>query len=71
MIRTPDLAEKLLQDGDADLIYLARQMLYDPYWARHAAEHFGLTGDFEDWPEQYGWWLAKWGGALRAAGETL
>ncbi|MEC9435330.1 MAG: NADH:flavin oxidoreductase/NADH oxidase [Pseudomonadota bacterium] len=71
MIRTPDLAEDILQEGKADLIYLARQMLYDPYWARHAAEHFGLTGEFEDWPEQYGWWLAKWGGALRAGGEAL
>ncbi|WP_339035130.1 NADH:flavin oxidoreductase/NADH oxidase [Bradyrhizobium symbiodeficiens] len=71
MIRTPDFAEKVLQDGRADLIFMARQMLYDPFWALHAAEHFGLTGHFEQWPEQYGWWLAKWGGALRAAGESL
>lgn len=71
MIRTPDFAEKVLQDGRADLIFLARQMLYDPFWALHAAEHFGLTGNFEKWPEQYGWWLAKWGGALRANGESL
>jgi 2,4-dienoyl-CoA reductase-like NADH-dependent reductase (Old Yellow Enzyme family) len=71
MIRTPDFAEKVLQDGRADLIFMARQMLYDPFWALHAAEHFGLTGHFEQWPEQYSWWLAKWGGALRAAGETL
>ncbi len=46
-------------------------MLFNPFWALHAAEHFGLTGDFENWPEQYGWWLAKWGGALRANGESL
>ena len=71
MIRTPDLAEQILQQGRADLIFLARQMLFDPFWALHAAEHFGLTGDFDAWPEQYGWWLAKWGGALRANGENL
>lgn len=71
MIRTPDFAEKILQDGRADLIFMARQMLYDPFWALHAAEHFGLTGTFETWPEQYGWWLAKWGGALRVNGESL
>ena len=71
MIRTPDFAEKILQDGRADLIFIARQMLFNPSWALHAAEHFGLTGDFEKWPEQYGWWLAKWGRALRANGEGL
>ncbi|WP_375309317.1 NADH:flavin oxidoreductase/NADH oxidase [Bradyrhizobium sp. A5] len=71
MIRTPDFAEKILQDGRADMIFMARQMLFDPFWALHAAEHFGLTGNFEKWPEQYAWWLAKWGGALRANGESL
>jgi 2,4-dienoyl-CoA reductase-like NADH-dependent reductase (Old Yellow Enzyme family) len=71
MIRTPDFAEKILQEDRADLIFLARQMLFNPFWALHAAEHFGLTGNFENWPEQYGWWLAKWGGALRANGESL
>jgi 2,4-dienoyl-CoA reductase-like NADH-dependent reductase (Old Yellow Enzyme family) len=71
MIRTPDLAESILQDDRADLIFLARQMLFNPFWALHAAEHFGLTGNFEKWPKQYGWWLAKWGGALRANGERL
>ena len=71
MIRTPDFAEKIVQDGRADLIFMARQMLFNPFWALHAAEYFGLTGNFEKWPEQYGWWLAKWGGALRANGESL
>jgi 2,4-dienoyl-CoA reductase-like NADH-dependent reductase (Old Yellow Enzyme family) len=71
MIRTPDLAEQILQDERADLIFLARQMLFNPNWALHAAEHFGLTGGFENWPEQYGWWLTKWSGALRAGGESL
>jgi len=71
MIRTPDFAETILQEGRADLIFLARQMLFNPFWAHHAAEHFGLTDNFEHWPEQYGWWLAKWGGALRAKGESL
>ena len=71
MIRTPDHAEEILQQGKADLIFLGRQMLFNPYWALHAAEHFGLTGKFEDWPEQYGWWLTKWGAALRAEGKHL
>ncbi len=36
-----DQAEAILADGDADLIALARAMLYDPRWPWHAAAHFG------------------------------
>lgn len=70
MIRSPDFAEAILQQDRADLIFMARQMLFNPFWALHAAEHFGLTGNYDGWPEQYGWWLAKWGGALKANGES-
>ena len=34
-------AEAILGNGDADLIALARAMLYDPRWPWHAAAHFG------------------------------
>lgn len=34
-------AESILSTGDADLIALARAMLYDPRWPWHAAAHFG------------------------------
>jgi hypothetical protein len=33
-IRTPELAEKILQEGRADLIGMARQLLADPDWPR-------------------------------------
>ncbi len=36
-----DQAEAILEAGDADLIALARAMLYDPRWPWHAAAHFG------------------------------
>lgn len=70
MIRSPDFAEEILQKDRADLIFMARQMLFNPFWALHAAEHFSLTGNYQEWPEQYGWWLTKWGGALKANGES-
>jgi 2,4-dienoyl-CoA reductase-like NADH-dependent reductase (Old Yellow Enzyme family) len=35
-------AEAILSMGDADLIALARAMLYDPRWPWHAAAHFGV-----------------------------
>jgi 2,4-dienoyl-CoA reductase-like NADH-dependent reductase (Old Yellow Enzyme family) len=34
-------AEAILSTGDADLIALARAILYDPRWPWHAAAHFG------------------------------
>jgi NADH:flavin oxidoreductases, Old Yellow Enzyme family len=34
-------AEAILRAGDADLIALARGVLYDPRWPWHAAAHFG------------------------------
>jgi 2,4-dienoyl-CoA reductase-like NADH-dependent reductase (Old Yellow Enzyme family) len=52
-------AERILQDGDADLIAIGRQALYDPFWPLHAAEALGCDPDFTLWPDVYGWWLAK------------
>ena len=40
-INTPELAEKILNDGDADLIGMARPILCDPDWPRKVqAGHF-------------------------------
>ncbi|MDT9597513.1 NADH:flavin oxidoreductase/NADH oxidase [Sphingosinicella rhizophila] len=36
-------AENILQAGQADLIALARGILYDPRWPWHAAAHFGAS----------------------------
>jgi 2,4-dienoyl-CoA reductase-like NADH-dependent reductase (Old Yellow Enzyme family) len=38
-----DQAEAILAAGDADLIALARAMLYDPRWPWHAAAHLGAS----------------------------
>ena len=38
-----DHAESILANGDADLIALARGMLYNPRWPWHAAAHFGAS----------------------------
>ena len=34
-------AEAIVAGGDADLVALARTMLYDPRWPWHAAAHLG------------------------------
>ncbi|MGV6874739.1 NADH:flavin oxidoreductase/NADH oxidase [Pseudochelatococcus sp. B33] len=69
MIRTAEHAEAILQAGRADLICIGRQMLFNPFWARHAAWRLGVERDFSSWPEPYGWWLEKWSRALAANGE--
>ena len=38
-------AEAILSTGDADMIALARTILYDPRWPWHAAAHLGDTID--------------------------
>jgi 2,4-dienoyl-CoA reductase-like NADH-dependent reductase (Old Yellow Enzyme family) len=37
MIMEPTQAETILSTGQADLVFLAREMLRDPYWPRRAA----------------------------------
>lgn len=66
LIRDPDHAESLLREGAADLIGIGRQFLFDPFWALHAAHHFGIDPDFTRWPHQYAWWLEKWDKGIKA-----
>jgi 2,4-dienoyl-CoA reductase-like NADH-dependent reductase (Old Yellow Enzyme family) len=41
LITEPEQAEAILQAGQADLVALARGMLYDPRWPWHAAARLG------------------------------
>jgi 2,4-dienoyl-CoA reductase-like NADH-dependent reductase (Old Yellow Enzyme family) len=50
LITTPQQAEEILADNQADLIIMAREMLRDPYFALHAAL---ALGEDVKWPEQY------------------
>ena len=43
LITDPQQAEKIIVDGDADLVALARGMLYDPRWPWHAAAVLGAS----------------------------
>ncbi|MGB0723407.1 MAG: NADH:flavin oxidoreductase/NADH oxidase [Gammaproteobacteria bacterium] len=54
MITEPQQAEDILQAGQADLIAMARGLLYDPRWAWHAAEQLAPdTGGLVAYPDQY------------------
>ena len=59
LILEPAQAEAILEAGQADLIAIGREALYDPSWALHAEGALGLQGEFESWPVQAGWWLER------------
>ena len=43
LITEADQAEAIVGTGDADLVALARGVLYDPRWPWHAAAHLGAS----------------------------
>ena len=50
MITDPSQANTLVAEGQSDLVFLAREMLRDPYWPVHAA---AALGEPVSWPVQY------------------
>jgi 2,4-dienoyl-CoA reductase-like NADH-dependent reductase (Old Yellow Enzyme family) len=53
MITEPAQAEAILQDGKADIIAIAREMMCNPYWPAHAAKALGLRDWLDVLPENY------------------
>ena len=51
IIVTAEQAEAILTNGEADLIFMARELLRDPYFPLRAARELGY--DEVDWPVQY------------------
>ena len=50
LITTPQQANEIVAEGQADCVLLARAILRDPYWPLRAAEALGHP---MDWPAQY------------------
>jgi 2,4-dienoyl-CoA reductase-like NADH-dependent reductase (Old Yellow Enzyme family) len=42
MITAPEQADHIVRSGQADLVFLARELLRDPYWPRRAAHALGV-----------------------------
>jgi 2,4-dienoyl-CoA reductase-like NADH-dependent reductase (Old Yellow Enzyme family) len=61
LILHPQQAEEVVATGQADLVAIGREALFDPNWALHA--ELALSGRdegvFDAWPRQYGWWLER------------
>jgi 2,4-dienoyl-CoA reductase-like NADH-dependent reductase (Old Yellow Enzyme family) len=54
-----DQAEAILQQGRADLIALAREILYNPNWPMDAAQKLGIDKEFASVPPPQAYWLSK------------
>ena len=52
-------AEAILQGGRADLVALAREIMYNPHWPMDAAQKLGADPDFKLVPAPLAYWLAK------------
>jgi len=56
-------AERALQEGQADLVAIARQALEDPNWPVKALGALRTDQPVQEryahWPNPYGWWLAR------------
>ena len=68
-IRIAQEAEGVLQAEQADLVAIAREILYDPNWALHAAQVLGVDEEFSLWPPEFGWWLNGRARALKKLGQ--
>lgn len=55
LITTSAEAERIIADGRADLVFMAREMLRDPHFPLRAAHELGAEAE---WPKQYE--RAKW-----------
>ena len=60
-----DQAESILQGGDADLIAIGREILYNPNWPTDAARKLGVAGAFDIMPDAQRYWLEKRAGSVR------
>jgi 2,4-dienoyl-CoA reductase-like NADH-dependent reductase (Old Yellow Enzyme family) len=50
LITAAEQAEHILATEQADVVFLARELLRDPYWPLHAAGRLGVN---VPWPVQY------------------
>ncbi|MGW7753845.1 NADH:flavin oxidoreductase/NADH oxidase [Streptomyces violaceusniger] len=50
IITEPQQAEEIIASGQADAVFLGRELLRNPYWPQHAALALGAV---PNWPDQY------------------
>ena len=59
MILKAEHAESILDNNQADMIALGRELLFNPNWVAQAAVDMKGPAGWDDWPEEFGWWLSR------------
>lgn len=59
LIRDTRQAQALLEAGEADLVALAREAIFNPNWGAQAAVELMPEHGWSTWPEPFGWWLER------------
>jgi len=68
LIMEPAFAESVLQQGQADLIAIGREALFNPQWPLQASLTLMGDGAYERfWQPRDAWWLEKRARSLAAA----
>jgi 2,4-dienoyl-CoA reductase-like NADH-dependent reductase (Old Yellow Enzyme family) len=52
LIADPQYADEIITSGQADLVFIGRELLREPYWAVKAQHTLGIE---PEWPIQYGY----------------
>jgi 2,4-dienoyl-CoA reductase-like NADH-dependent reductase (Old Yellow Enzyme family) len=55
----PRQAERILEDGDADLVAVGRQAIAEPHWLYRAARELGLANPHAVLPKYYAFYLER------------
>lgn len=53
LITEPEQAERILQEGSADLVLLAREMMFNSEWPVHAARALGIAEWYDLFPPEF------------------
>ena len=59
LIIEPAHAESIIARGQADLVALGREMLFNPFWAHHAASALRVDPEYRQMAPVYQWWLDR------------
>jgi 2,4-dienoyl-CoA reductase-like NADH-dependent reductase (Old Yellow Enzyme family) len=59
MISEPEQADRIIREGQADIVLLATEMLRDPYWPFHAARSLHPTETIIQLPAPYNYVLQR------------
>jgi 2,4-dienoyl-CoA reductase-like NADH-dependent reductase (Old Yellow Enzyme family) len=56
LITETNHANEIVTGGDADLVFIARELLREPYWALKAEQELGAGSS---WPIPYGYAVSR------------